>query len=83
MVPDAIILSPEPNMKPINVPTADFNAPPMLLFSWSHSARKAPKRLHGIIPIGVRNNPKIIPMVAPVLPAFVPPASFVNRAGIV
>ena len=66
----------------MNVPRADFNASGAVLSDWKSSARKAPKRLHAIIPIGVRKIPIIIPIRAPVLPALVPPASLVNLAGI-
>ena len=81
MVTVAVSFIPVPTRNPAKVPSDDFNASVQLLSDWKSSATNAPRRLHGIIPNGVKNIPIIIPMSAPWLPALVPPASLVNLEG--
>ena len=77
---DVISFSPIPSIKPINEPNPDLNAP-VESFPAMASLMTAPANAPRIIPTGEKMIPTIIPMVAPHIPALVPPNFFAPQIG--
>lgn len=72
---------PVPARKPLNVPSAAFNAFLKSELSWINSPISAPRNGPKIIKIGVKKNPATKPTTEPIVPALLPPLFFVNIEG--